>query len=140
MKVRIFNWLGRPQNIKIFENECGIQNQCIKRQQDQSMEKKKCDIKCKNGHPSKHALRKRADTYIQGDSGCLFLIALAYTKCREIYVHGINCEVNARTFVKINFLSISRVFLGKDARDNICNCFDSLYVEAFFTTYQETVS
>ena len=93
---------------------------------------KKCDIKCKNGHPSKHALRKRADTYIQGDSGCLFLITLAYTKCREIYVHGINCEVNARTFVKINFLSISRVFLGKDARDNICNCFDSLYVEAFF--------
>ena len=45
------NWLVRPQNIKIFENECDVRNQLIKKQQDQSMEKKN-DIKRKTGHPN----------------------------------------------------------------------------------------
>ena len=39
VKVKSFNWLGRPQDIKIFDNECDIRNQRIKKQQDRSMEK-----------------------------------------------------------------------------------------------------
>ena len=51
VKVKILNWLERAQNFKIFENECDIRNQRIEKQHDQSMEKK-CDIKCKTGHPN----------------------------------------------------------------------------------------
>ena len=57
VKVKNFNWLGRPQYIKIFENECDIRNQRIKKQQDRSVEKN-CDIKCKTGHPSEHVLEE----------------------------------------------------------------------------------
>ena len=56
MKVKIFNWLGRPQDIKIFENECDIRNQRIKKQQDRSMEKEFATLSAKpvtlmGGHP-----------------------------------------------------------------------------------------
>ena len=47
MKVKIFNWLGRPQDIKIFENECDIRNQRIKKQQDRSMEKEFATLSAK---------------------------------------------------------------------------------------------
>ena len=47
VKVKIFNWLGRPQDIKIFENECDIRNQRIKKQQDRSMEKKIATLSAK---------------------------------------------------------------------------------------------
>ena len=39
-KVKIFNWFGRPQNVRVFENECYIWNQRIKKQQDRYMVKK----------------------------------------------------------------------------------------------------
>ena len=51
VKVKVFNWLGRPQNIKIFENECDIRKQRIRKNRIDPG-RKKMQHKCKTGHPT----------------------------------------------------------------------------------------